>query len=503
MKPRWNPQLRCPRVLKRWVSDVRLPTIYALSTKQGRSAIAVIRISGPSTLDVFKRLSRIDDDKRLQRHRLASVRKLYDPKSGVLLDEALSLFFKGPNSYTGEDVLELHVHGGNAVVKCVLNAIKYLHESAAPIRYADPGEFSRRGFQNGKFDLTEVEGVRDMIDAETEFQRVSALTSLKGETRHLFHRWRTEIVKNVALLTTVIDFGEDHDIEEVNELFGRVAKNIDLLEAEIKNYLEKVKRSEILMKGIKLSLIGPPNAGKSSLLNVLSDSDSVIVSDIPGTTRDSIDIPLDVGGYKVVIGDTAGIRSFEDADIIEKEGIKRATTKSLNSDVAVIILPVDLREINSDLIKHIENLKSSTSSCSENILVALNKSDLLEDPNQHSQIIKQFSEALKLPESTFCLISCANRDGIDSLMGTLIERFKIITLTTNSDPISISQRSQDILSNDVLHGFQEFRSYNGIDDVLATESLRYSVEGIGKITGEAVGIEEILGVVFSSFCIGK
>lgn len=473
------------------------PTIYALSTKPGRAAIGVVRVSGPASQSILTSLTL---KKTVPKPRTASVRKLYHPKTGSLLDEALVLLFLGPKSYTGEDLLELHLHGGNAVVKSVMNGIKLLNTDEYPIRYAQNGELSQRLFQNGRFDLTEVEGIRELIDAETETQRLGALTSMQGQTKQLFQEWRTEIVKNVALMTTVIDFGEDHDIDEVNDLFDVVNTNIHLLESQIDRYLNLVQRSQLLVRGIKLTLLGPPNSGKSSLLNSIANKDAAIVSDIAGTTRDSIDIPLDIGGYKIVLADTTGIREFSD-DIIELEGIKRLKLKSEEGDLVVLVLPVNSDSVNQDLLDHITSLKKANKS----IVLVLNKKDLV-TPDQYNSLTNKFLQQLGLPLEAVHLISCHTGSGITELLNDLTTRFKTITSSDDNsiDPVLISERLQDILINDVIRGFEEFKRYKARQDVvLATESLRYSIEGIGKITGETVGIEEILGVVFSSFCIGK
>lgn len=471
------------------------PTIYALSTRPGRAAISVIRCLGSNSQHIFEKLT---NSKRAPVSHRASVRKLYGDLG--MLDEALTLFFKAPKTYTGEDILELHVHGGNAIVKAVLAAIKALHneENGINIRYADHGEFSQRAFLNGRFDLTEVEGVREMIDAETESQRLMALASMTGLNKKVLDHWREEIVNNVALLTTVIDFGEEHDVEETEQLFSTVEANIDRLIFEIEEYLRKVKGSEILLKGIKVSLIGPPNAGKLSLLNFLANSDSAIVSEIAGTTRDVVDVPLDIEGYKVVVGDTAGIRDLEEADTIEKEGIRRAKQRALAGDLVLVVLPVN-EEIPSEIKRHLELIKQA----GRPLALILNKSDLLQNEKSDS-VIESFANELNIPKEQLHMVSCKTEDGMNDLRNELIKSFKEITLSDFSDPVSLSMRAQDLLENDVLCGLKQFKEWKESEDVvLASECLRQSVDGIGRITGKSIGVEEILGVVFSSFCIGK
>lgn len=484
------------------------PTIFALSTKLSRSAIGVVRVSGSQSSYILQKLSR----SQVPTPRVASVRRLYDPRSNILLDEALVIYFKSPKSYTGEDLLELHLHGGTAIIQSVLKAIKELHDPSSDIqiRYAENGEFSRRAFINGRFDLTEIEGIREMIDAETETQRIAALSSLTGNTKNLFQTWRDEIINNVALLTTVIDFGEEHDVEEVAELFDKVDGNINKLQQQIEQYLIKVRRSEILVKGVKLILLGPPNAGKSSLLNYLANKDAAIVSDIAGTTRDVIDVPLDISGYKVVVGDTAGIRGTDMADSIEREGIRRAKDKSLTGDLVIAVLPVNSTQGYDELFGHISFLQKE----GKEIIVVLNKQDLLTEQVTHSstasksytavEVATKYSQQLDIPVENFHVVSCITGYGMADLTNTLVENFKSISLSDSTDPIIVSSRVQDLIENDVLHGLEQFRLWKAQDDVvLATESLKQSVEGIGKISGHAIGVEEILGVVFSKFCIGK
>lgn len=482
------------------------PTVYALSTAPAKSAIGVIRITGPASEKIFTNLT---GSTKLPKHRLSTVRKIYDFKSDnigneketrtrVLLDECLILFFKSPNSYTGEDLLELHVHGGVAVINKVMNTISKLHSTNTPIRIAEAGEFSKRAFQNQKFDLTEVEGINTLIQAETEMQRISALSSMKGETHVLFNNWREQILKNIALLTTVIDFGEDHDIDEVNNLFENVNLNIKKLEIEIKNYLLKIKRSQILLDGIKVTLIGPPNAGKSSLLNILANEDKAIVSNIAGTTRDTMDIPLDVNGYKIIVGDTAGIRESE--DLIEQEGVKRAKKKSLESNINILILPANNLDMTTEFLSHVLKLIGNKD---KECLVIVNKSDLINNELRNN-VIEKIQKELNIPQHNIIFISCTKNEGIKNLIENLTSKFKQITVSDKEDPITISARANDILVNDVLYGFEEFYKFRELDDiVMASEGLKLSVKGIGKVTGEDIGVEEILGVVFSKFCIGK
>lgn len=470
-------------------------TIFALSTRPGKAAIGVVRILGAHSKHIYQALTK---SRLPPKPRQASLRKLYGDKG--ILDHAVTLFFDGPKSYTGEDSLELHLHGGTALVKAVLNQILTLHrpKDGILIRYAEQGEFSRRAFMNGRLDLTEIEGIRDLIDAETETQRLGAMDSLSGKTKQLMRDWRQEILNNVALLTTVIDFGEEHDLEETAQLIDQVDKSVVKLIAELKAYCNRVKGSEILRNGIGVCLTGPPNAGKLSLLNLIASSELAIVSDEAGTTRDVIDVPLDIAGYKVVVGDTAGIRELLAAGSIEQEGIRRAKMHSMLKDLilAVISGPDD---VNGEFRAHIHLLRETN----KPIMVIVNKIDLWSNMDT-ATIQKKFSDEFDVDMNDVYPISCLSEKGLDSLREDLVAKFKTLSMSTESDPVVISARALDLLQNDVLHSLEEFREWKDSDDVvLALECLRGAVEGIGKITGEAIGVEEILGVVFSSFCIGK
>lgn len=479
------------------------PTIYALSTAPGKAAVAIIRISGPASTYIFRKLTGSSSPPQA---RLATVRKLFDPKSleqgrKKLIDESLCLFFKGPHSYSGEDLLEVQCHGGRAVINAIMKAVSSLHTEYMPIRYAERGEFSKRGFQNGRFDLTEAEGINELVNAETEVQRLSVLSSTNGDTRKLFNSWRKRILHNVALLTTVIDFGEDHEVDEVNHLFDKVASSIVELEKEMQTYLKKTQKSQILMDGIKMTLSGPPNAGKSSILNILADDEKAIVSSIAGTTRDAIDIPLAINGYKVILGDTAGIRNATNE--IEQEGIKRAHRRTKNADLNLVILPADESDsLDSVFMKHISTIREQQS---KELLIIVNKSDLMPSLKQREILIDMLSDKLAVKKDKFMFISCKTKEGIQELVNTLTSKFRHITWTDrNESPVVISKRARDILEKSVLQGFKDFKTSKDADDiVLATEGLRFSMEGIGKITGQAIGVEEILSTVFSEFCIGK
>ncbi|SCW04523.1 LAFE_0H15412g1_1 [Lachancea fermentati] len=496
-----RPMLRFGRLpYSTYVRTAFLPTIYALSTSIGqRSAIAVVRVSGSHSKYIYHSLTESQAEPIARR---ASLRNLYEPglQTKNLLDSSISLYFDAPKSFTGEDMLELHVHGGQAVVRSVLNAIGSLNDRkrGREIRYAQPGEFSQRAFQNGRADLTQIEGIGELIDAETETQRRSALSSFKGLNRALFAEWRARIVNNIAQLTAIIDFGEDTDITDVDQIFNNVTAEVKAVEQEVTDFIHKIDKSSILQRGIKLVLLGQPNAGKSSLLNSITKAETAIVSNIPGTTRDAIDVPLDINGYKVVLCDTAGLRSNSD-DQIEKEGIKRAQLKSSQSDIVLVLIdPTNDPLITIDVEKYIKEELSD-----KDVIIVVNKADLMDDTS--TNLVRKMLKNKFQGSYSIEVVSCLNEQGIDNLLRKLTDRFKkLATSEEGSDPVVVSKRVQEILENDVLFGIKEFLTFRQYDDVvMASESLNYAAEGIGKITGETVGVEEVLGVVFSRFCVGK
>lgn len=488
------------------VSTSYLPTIYALSTPPGqRSAIAVVRISGSQAKYIYRKLTRSERDPI---PRAAILKKLYGPASSNeprsnLLDQALTLFFKSPKTFTGEDILELHLHGGKAVTRSVLKAIESMHdrENGINIRYAVGGEFSQRAFQNGKFDLTEIEGTRELIDAETESQRRSALSSFNGENKDKFTKWRAKIVKNIAQLTAIIDFGDDTEIKDIEKIFNTVEATILQLKDEIKTFTTKIDKSSILQSGINVVLLGQPNSGKSSLINRISSDEVSIVSQVPGTTRDTIETIIDVQGFKVRMCDTAGIRE-ESTDKIELLGIEKAKKKSYHSDICLLLIDPNQKPLVSTEMKRI---LMSSRMINKEVIIVINKKDLITAPGHMTSIESSLGKALGR-EHTIIAVSCLTSDGIETLVRKLADRFQMISDSNDdSDPILVSQRVREILENDVVYGLDQFlmsKTYDK-DIVMASENLRHAADGIGKITGETVGIEEVLGVVFANFCVGK
>ena len=300
-------------------------TIYALSSGAGRAGVAVVRVSGPLASIVLQQLS--SDDLLVPRMaRLCQVRSV---KTGMVLDEGLSIWFPGPRSFTGEDIAEFHIHGGPAVVASILRAIGDFDGT----RMAEPGEFSKRAFLNGKMDLTAAEGLTDLIDAETEAQRCQARRQASGALGALYEAWRERLMRRLAYVEAAIDFPDEELPESI-----LVDAQFDILwlEEEIRQHLDDRKLGERLRSGIEVAILGPPNAGKSSLLNVLAGRDAAIVSETAGTTRDVIEVRMDLVGFPVILSDTAGLRESESG--VEAEGIRRARERGKSADIRVLVL---------------------------------------------------------------------------------------------------------------------------------------------------------------------
>ncbi|KIM83976.1 hypothetical protein PILCRDRAFT_421153 [Piloderma croceum F 1598] len=313
-------------------NDAQRSTIYALSTPPGKAGIAVVRVSGPDALHVWQSMvSPYSPPAKFHPEPWKMERcRITHPNTHQLLDDALAVFFKGPKSFTTQDVLELHIHSGRAIISSVLNALSQLPSC----RPAEPGEFTRRAFQGGRLDLTQVEGLKDLIDAETEGQRRIALRTAGGTTRARFEELRGGIIKCLSLLEALIDFGEGEDIEE--GVYDQARERAQNLHQIIHTHLSDNRKGEILRSGIRLTIFGPPNAGKSTLLNFLAQREAAIVTPLPGTTRDILELSLDIGGLPVVVADTAGLRHTD--DVVESIGVERARNAVQESDISLCVL---------------------------------------------------------------------------------------------------------------------------------------------------------------------
>ncbi len=437
-----------------------MDTIFAPITANAKSAIIVIRISGNKVRDCLKHLGVKKTLVDSLVNRRATLQNLFDHQSGEIIDQALITFFSNPHSFTGEDVAEISIHGSIYITKKVTDLLLELKD----VRLAEAGEFSKRAFLNGKMDLVQAEAVIDLIESETEAQHQQALRQLQGELGEIYDRWRQELVNITANIEAFIDFpDEDLPTNIVDDLESRVAN----LVAEIKEHLNDNNRGEKIRQGLSLAIIGAPNVGKSSLINYLARSEVAIVSEIAGTTRDVVNIHLNIAGIAVIISDTAGIREAKDS--IEREGVKRALQKAADADLKVLLLDAENPEIDKNLLD-------------EKTLLVANKIDLNSD--------------LKLQDAI--LISIKQKINLEELLKKLEERVKNIACPSSFPPITRVRYRQSL--NNAIDNLSQFSLQKNIE--FAAEDLRLAVREIGKITGK-VEVDDILDVIFSGFCIGK
>lgn len=440
-------------------------TIYALSSGAGPAGIAVIRLSGPSAGPALLRLTERDT---LPTPRMAVFAQLRDPADGGPVDDGLALWFPGPDSYTGEDVVELHVHGGHAVIAATLEALGRMDG----LRMAEPGEFTRRAFMNGKMDLTAAEGIADLIAAETGAQRRQALRQTEGDLGRLFDGWREALTRALAHFEAAIDFPDEALPDTITD---QATHEILALVDTISLYLEDSMRGERLRQGLEIAIVGPPNAGKSSLLNRLARRDAAIVSETAGTTRDVIEVAMDLGGYPVVLADTAGLRDA--AGDVEKEGVRRARQRAERADLRIAVFDGG---DTAGFAATADVIDAAT-------FVALNKSDL------GSPAID-----VEAPNLGIHRISVKSGEGIEALLDDLEEEVRArIGLT--AEPAITRARHREALTEclDALR-----RSLDATLPELIAEDLRLAIRALGRITGR-VDVEALLDTIFRDFCIGK
>ncbi len=442
-------------------------TICALSSAPGSSGVAVIRISGPETKNLIKKLIK----KELPRPRMATLLKLYNINTSSLIDEAIVLWFPGPNSYTGEDMAELHVHGSRAIITCLQNTILETQKC----RLAEPGEFTKIAFINGKINLLKAEAIGDLIAAETQIQIDQAQSIIKGKSFLKFEKIREKLIKILATLEAKIDFPEEDIPENVTK---NIKKDLEKIEEDIKKILDDNKVGEKIRTGFKVAIVGPPNSGKSSLMNYFSKREVSIVSEIAGTTRDVLETHLNFDGYPVIISDTAGIR--ESKDIIEKEGIKLAFKKAEEADLRIVIIEPK----NVEFFGFLNDLYDKSS------ILLVNKTDLYD-----------FKVPEQLKKYNPFLISILKETNIDKVISEIKYILKK-SLYTSTDVFITRERHRIDLNNCIL-SLQDFKNKNLNEEFdKATEDLRIAVRNLGKVVGK-VDVEEILSSIFNDFCIGK
>ena len=454
-------------------------TIYALSSGPGISGIAVIRISGKDTSKVIKLLTKKD----MPQPRLATLRKINKINTSELIDEGLILWFPGPESYTGEDMAEIQVHGSKAVVDA-------LHSSLSDIencRLAEPGEFTKLAFQNGKINLLKAESIADLISSETEIQRQQAIKIMKGKSADQFNFLREKLIKILSHVEAKIDF-PDEDLP--NNILNEIKNSSDEVINKIKKILNDQKVGERIREGFKIAIVGPTNAGKSSLMNYLSNRDVAIVSEIAGTTRDVIETHLNINGYPVIISDTAGIRDSKDE--IEKKGIKLALQKAEESDLKIVVLHPE----NLDFKPFLED------SNSENTIVVLNKSDIkLGKPPGIGNYFRFNHLGKNLKDINIIHTSIKEEENLVDLINAIKEKLK--NKFISSDDILITRERHRQHLQQCLDHLNNFNQKKEIEDYdKAAEDLRLATRHLGMIVGK-VDVEEILGSIFNDFCIGK
>jgi len=435
-------------------------TIFALSTAPGRAGVAVVRVSGPLAGPVVDAIAAPRG-----KPRMAALRRLRDPQSGDTLDEALVLWLEGPRTETGEDMAELHLHGSPAVVKAVLEVLA----RQPGCRLAEPGEFVRRAFENGKLDLAEVEGLADLIDAETEAQRRQALRQMQGALSDLYEGWRSELIKACALVESAIDFSDEADVAD--DAYERARTIVAETAAHIGEHLDDDNRGEIVRDGFRVVLAGAPNVGKSSLLNTLARREAAIVSEEAGTTRDVIEVRLDLGGLTVIVSDTAGIREAEGA--VEREGIRRTLAHAGEADLVIWLT---------------DALASRTPpppGLGRANLWVVNKIDL--------------GSPSPLPRGVLA-ISAKTGAGLDALTGEIARQANERVGAAASPAITRARYREQL--NTCMSALKAFMSGPATDIELRAEDLRQAAHALGRITGR-VDVEDVLGEIFARFCIGK
>jgi tRNA modification GTPase len=442
-------------------------TIFALATAPGRAAVAVVRLSGTHAGQALAALAG-----RQPQPRRAAVRKLQDA-DGRILDEALVLWMPGPGSYTGEDSAELHLHGGPAVIAGVLETLAGLG-----LRLAEPGEFTRRAFENGRLDLAQAEGVADLIEAETEAQRRQALDQLDGALGRAREAWRSDLVEALALFEAAVDF-PDEDLPE--DVAARAHPALERLVGALRSALDGVERAERVRDGFAIALVGAPNAGKSTLLNALSRREAAIVTATPGTTRDVIEVALQLSGYKVILADTAGLR--DTLDEVEAEGVRRALRRAEAADLRLWVVDGS----GGDASPAPDVLRAGD-------LCLVAKADLPAGDAAARSLVE--AAALGLEPHR---LSAHRAEDVAALEAVLAER--VVAALGSGEPPSATRLRHAALLAEALQRLESALALSA-EPELAAEDVRLAARALDRITGK-IGPEDVLDRIFSTFCIGK
>jgi tRNA modification GTPase len=463
-------------------------TIFALSSGRPPAAIAVVRISGPRAGVALKALAG-----RVPEPRKAALARVRDPASGEVLDEALALWFPGPNSETGEDIAELQLHGGRAVIAAVLGALGRIDG----LRPAEAGEFTRRAFENGQLDLTAVEGLADLIGAETEAQRRQAYRQLKGLLGDRAEAWRRRLIEALALVEARIDFSDEADVPE--DLMSPALRIARELRDEIAEVLAGAARGERLREGLVVAIAGPPNVGKSTLLNRIARREAAIVSPVAGTTRDVIEVHLDLDGYPVTLLDTAGIRDSD--DLVEQEGVRRARQRASEADLVLWVQDAKDRDACSRASLYSAPATTcpapaTTRYAQTTTWIVRNKIDLLSVEKRNERINEtEFGSS----DIVFSL-SAFTGEGIAEFL-TLLSDYAKSYFGSESALLTRERHRKSLIStHNALARALAGSAKNGLE--IVAEELRSAAQSLGRLTGR-VDVEDILDVIFRDFCIGK
>jgi len=445
-------------------------TIYALASAPGPAGVAVVRVSGPKA---FESLLSLSDPLPLPDPRQSSLRRLRNPSTGSVIDEAVVLRFAQPHSFTGEDVVEYHIHGGRAVLDALMKTLA----SFEGHRMATGGEFTRRGFENGRMDLTAAEAIADLIAAETEAQREQALAQMGGSLTRIYDGWAQRLTKTLAHLEAEIDFPDEGLPDDVATKVKPVIRQVAF---EIQQHIHDGRRGEILREGVRIAVVGAPNAGKSSLVNALAQRDVAIVSDMPGTTRDIIEVHLNLGGYPVILADTAGLRpdqiGHSGHDRIEQEGMRRAMHYAQTADIVLLLFDgAGLPSLDPHTLKLVD----------ERSVAYATKADIAR-------------AAPRVRGESLPLLSVATGDGIDRLIKDLSRRVADAVGATDR-PYLTRARHREALEQTLI---SLARADDAMLPELIAEDVRLALRSIGRITGR-VDVEDLLDIIFRDFCIGK